>query len=216
MDDARFVDVAFPARGGEIPADHAAEVYGAVCRVAPELHGADGMGIFPVRGLHLPGRRLRLTEASRLRIRLPAECIGQVLVLAGKRLSIDDRSVSLGTPSVRLLEPCADMQSRLVIIKGFMEKEPFLDAVRRQLVALECDGTASTPEVTGARSFEGGETRELGDPLRRTLSIHGREIVGFAVHVTGLSANSSLRLQARGIGGRRRYGCGLFTPLPET
>jgi CRISPR-associated endonuclease/helicase Cas3 len=44
------------------------------------------------------------------------------------------------------------------------------------------------------------------------LRIRDREIVGFALHVDGLGATDSLRLQATGIGGRRRFGCGVFAP----
>jgi len=37
-------------------------------------------------------------------------------------------------------------------------------------------------------------------------------VVGYAVVVRGLDPEGSLRLQERGLGGRRRFGCGLMVP----
>ena len=39
-----------------------------------------------------------------------------------------------------------------------------------------------------------------------------KEIVGFALRVEELTAEESIRLQEKGIGGRRRFGCGIFVP----
>ena len=39
-----------------------------------------------------------------------------------------------------------------------------------------------------------------------------KEIVGFAVRVEDLTAEESIGLQEAGIGGRRRFGCGVFIP----
>jgi len=36
--------------------------------------------------------------------------------------------------------------------------------------------------------------------------------VGYAVRVSGLSDEDSLKLQERGLGGKRRMGCGVFVP----
>ncbi len=44
------------------------------------------------------------------------------------------------------------------------------------------------------------------------VRIHGREIVGFSVAVDELDPDGAVRLQEEGLGGRRRFGCGLFLP----
>ena len=51
--------------------------------------------------------------------------------------------------------------------------------------------------------------------MRRTLRVQDRVVVGYAVEVHGLSAPDSIRLQSLGIGGRRRFGCGIFIPARE-
>nr|MBK7064764.1 hypothetical protein [Deltaproteobacteria bacterium] len=48
---------------------------------------------------------------------------------------------------------------------------------------------------------------------RRVLRIRGQYIVGYPVILRGLSAEHSLRVQALGIGGRQRFGCGVFSQV---
>jgi len=90
---------------------------------------------------------------------------------------------------------------------------PFLEAVQRQLNELEIRGepflipTGDAVEVN--RSRNGGTRSEW---VRRTLRIRDKEIVGFALRVEGLTAEESILLQEKGIGGRRRFGCGIFVP----
>lgn len=208
-----FVDAAFRVQGGNIPADHASPVYAAISRAVPSLHQAPDLGIFPIGGNHVPSRQLHLTDVSRLRLRLPASLLGEVLKLAGAELNIGGSPMAVGTPSIHVHTAHEALVSRLVIIKGFMEADGFLEAVRRQLAEIECDGEPSLMPIETSQAFEGRVSRAEGSFVRRSLAIHGREIVGFAVRVAGLSADGSMRLQAHGVGGRRRFGCGLFVPL---
>lgn len=137
-----------------------------------------------------------LADDARLALRLPAERIAAALPLTGRTLRVGEHALQVGVPDIRVLIPAADVASRHVIIKGFMEPEPFAVAVRTQLDALEVAGEV----VVGAR---------------RIQPIHGKRVVGFGVRVLGLSDVESLLLQSRGVGGRRRMGCGLFRPLPK-
>jgi CRISPR-associated protein Cas6 len=51
-----------------------------------------------------------------------------------------------------------------------------------------------------------------GQPRRQVLRVKDAVIVCFALRVRGLSSADSLRLQERGLGGRRRMGGGFFLP----
>ena len=79
-------------------------------------------------------------------------------------------------------------------IKSFMESHAFLEAARRQLAELH------------SRCAEGNVT--VG--ARKVITVGGQKVVGFSVRVSGLSDEASLALQERGIGGRRKMGCGVF------
>jgi CRISPR-associated protein Cas6 len=45
---------------------------------------------------------------------------------------------------------------------------------------------------------------------RRTFQVHGKQVVGYSVLVSELTAEESIRLQENGLGGRRKMGCGVF------
>ena len=84
-----IVDVLFPSLGDVIPIDHAYLLYGALTQAAPAFHEpAGGLRFAPITGESIGAGHLRLTERSRLRVRLQADAIRTVLPLAGKRLAV--------------------------------------------------------------------------------------------------------------------------------
>lgn len=208
---AVIIDLAFPLRGEPLPADHGFALYGAVSAVE-SLHGRSDYGIHPVRGRPLPERRLALTARSQLTIRTDHTQAPLFLPLAGRSLRVGEAGVTAGVPTTRPLRPSPAIESRLVIIKGLLDPALFLEAATRQLDTLGISGRATLVERPAGRRVENLTPPAVG-PIRRTLRIHGREVVGFAVRVTQLNPEDSLRLQAVGLGGRRRFGCGIFVPV---
>jgi CRISPR-associated protein Cas6 len=170
----------------------------------PEAHEVDGYGIHPIRGRQLGGRTLQLTEHSQLVIRTDAEQISRFLPLAGKQLRLLDRTLRIGVPQVRAIVPAPALRSRLVTIK-------LPDAVAQPIGAATDAFRAAVLRQLG----DLGVSTEAGLSLgkRRTLRIKDKEVVGYEVLVEGLTAEESLTLQERGIGGRRHMGCGVFVPL---
>lgn len=211
--DSRIVDVSYRLSAEVIPVDHGYSLYSAISRLVPGIHGDDQIGIHPIYGRLVGERKLAISESSRLVLRLPVDRLSDVLPLAGKSLDLGDGKIIVGVPNTQALVPAASLKSRLVIIKGFMEPEPFLEAVQRQLDALEIRGRASlvpTGDAVKTNAHRSGGTKSPW--LRRTLRIRDKEIVGFALRVEGLTADESILLQEKGIGGRRRFGCGIFVP----
>jgi CRISPR-associated protein Cas6 len=208
-----FVDVQFSLRGTEIPVDHGYHLYSAVSQILPPLHGDDGVGIHSIAGAFNGERSLRITERSFVTIRLSSDRVAEILPLAGKKLAIAGESIWVGVPSTRGLVPAVHLYSRLVIIKGFMEPQEFLDAAQRQLDALEVKGRPHLVQQSHVVEANVGRTGGTRSPfLRRTIRIRDKEVVGFALRVEELTAEESILLQERGIGGRRRFGCGIFIP----
>ena len=200
------VDLCFPVLGAQIPADHGYLLYSAVSRLLPAAHQADGYGIHPIRGRQLGGRTLQLTEHSRLVIRTEAEQIARFLPLAGKQLCLLDRNLRIGVPQVRSLVPAVALRSRLVTIK--------------------LPDVAAQSADAAAEAFRAAALRQLGElgisaeaqlslGKRRTLRIKDKEVVGYEVLVEGLTAEESIVIQERGLGGRRRMGCGVFVPCSK-
>jgi CRISPR-associated protein Cas6 len=151
---------------------------------------------------------LELQRSSRLRIRLETDQIEKLLPLVGADLVLDGVNIRLGAPTVEKLRPSVQVRSRIVVIKGFVEPDPFLGAVSRQLQALEIAGRPGIP-FRKDPPLPGSNKSPL---IRRTLRIRDKVVVGFCVTVEELTAEESIVLQEAGIGGRRRFGCGLFLP----
>ena len=206
------VDLVFIVRGADIPADHGFCLYSAISRRLPSFHADPDIGIHPIGGRLIGGRRLALLPTSRLIMRLPIARIGEAIRLAGHSLDLVGSRLLVGVPTVHALQPAASLVSRLVVVRGFMEAELFRDAVQRQADALGVAANVSLVNGHGRTPLEAGIGRP--DPvIRRTIRIHDKEVVGFAVGLHGLSNEDSLLIQTMGLGGRRRFGCGLFRPV---
>ncbi|MFH0825635.1 MAG: type I-MYXAN CRISPR-associated protein Cas6/Cmx6 [Pseudomonadota bacterium] len=208
-----FVDVLFPVQGNVVPVDHGYHLYSAVSKILPQLHGDDAVGVHPISGALNGDRSLLLTDRSFLSIRLPAERVGEILPLAGKVLRVLDSDVRVGVPHARGLTPAPRLYGRLVVIKGFTEPHAFLDAVQRQLDALGVKGKAGLVEQSRFAEENQGRNGGTRSPfLRRTIRIRDKEVVGFALRLEELTAEESILVHEKGIGGRRRFGCGIFIP----
>lgn len=209
------IDVSFRIIGDQVPLDHGYQLYSSLSRLLPTLHNADWLAIHPINGFALGGNTLRLTPNSRLQLRLPPEWLPEVLPLAGKRLTLaagtQQHSLRLGVPEVYALKPAAQLHSRCVVIKVSEaekshrqpDREMFLAALRKQLLAHGIGGEVWIDDRKDAKG------RELS---RRVLRIKDRVIVGYAVQVSGLSEEDSIKLQESEFG-RQRMGCSIFIPL---
>jgi CRISPR-associated protein Cas6 len=198
-----YVELSFGVVGKTLPADHGYGLYSAISKLCPILHNREGISIQTIIGI--PDRRgtIYLTEErSCLRIRMPysPELISQSLTLAGKQLTIGNHRISLGIPQFFALQPAKSLKARIVVIKGFQESEPFLEAVKYKLKLLGIQSTVSIP------------LNEKGEYDRKIIKVKRFTVVGYGVVVTDLSAENSIKLQIAGIGGKHRMGCGIFVP----
>lgn len=198
------VDLAFELTGSSpIPSDHGYRLYSAVSRLLPVMHAQNGVAIHPIRGQQIGNRMISLRPDSRLVVRASDSQIPQLIALAGKQIGMGRTTLRAGVPQVRALTPAPALRSRLVVIKvsdvpnaADLDKDNFGQAVRRQLDAL---GLSSETILTIGK--------------RRTLRIKDKEVVGYEVILEGLTAEESLDVQEKGIGGRRHMGCGVFVAL---
>lgn len=189
-----IIDMVFRLTGKSVPRDHAYQLYSNLSRLFPFIHESKEMGIHRINGISLGGGMLELSKTSVLGIRLPADLIKLLLPLSGKTLDLGGNKVIVGVPEIHSLQCKSALRSKMAIIKGFMESEPFIQAVTRQMDAMGAKG-----EI------------HLGG--RQVMKIKDKAIVGFGMAVSGMDAESSLKLQENGIGGRRKMGCGLFIPV---
>jgi CRISPR-associated protein Cas6 len=199
------IDLAFRLQANQpISADHGFALFGAISRVLPAVHADTEIGVHPIAGRQIGDRQMELNGDSRLVLRIPDGKISAVLPLAGKSLQLGDSRLVVGVPEVRTLLPATAVRSRIVLIKvsghdaTALTADIFSHAARKQLQALGVSEQAALA---------------VNQHKRRTIQVHGRELVGYEVIVEGLSAEESIILQERGLGGKRHMGCGVFMPL---
>jgi len=203
------VDLSFPIAGETVPRDHGYALYGALSRAVPALHRAGWLAVHPLAGTLVDPTTLRLGPSAHLRLRLPAERIGEVLALVGAKLDVAGWPLALASPTVHALVPAASLDARLVIVKltavptrdhptlgrRSLDRPAIEVRVREELCRqLDVLGIRSRPELRG----------------HHRMTVAGRAVVGFSVRVQGLDADASLALQIKGLGGKRRMGCGVF------
>lgn len=202
MNGLPHVELSFGISGQTLPADHGYGLYSAIAYQEPALHQQEWFSLQTITGIPDKQGKIYLTDKSRLRIRLPGDKVPLVYTLAGKQLTIGDHHIQLTIPQIFGLKPAQKLRSRIVTIKKFQEPEPFLEAAARQLNELGIKGTLSIP------------TNAEGEPDRKAIKIKQYSVVGFGLEVTDLSEEDSIKLQTFGLGGKRRMGCGVFSPFP--
>ena len=144
-----------------------------------------------VRGRYIGNGLLDIAPASELVLRLPISKVGQYLGLAGKKLEVLEYGLRVGVTQTRCLIPAATLYSPLVTTKNGHDQERFEAEVRSQMARLDIKG-------------------RLAIGKRRTFQVHGKQVVGYEVLVSELTAPESILLQEQGLGGRRKMGCGFF------
>jgi CRISPR-associated protein Cas6 len=201
------IDLSFVLVGTTIPLDHGYALFSALSRIVPELHGDRRVGVHPIRGRQSAPGVLSLTERSRLKLRLSAQGIAPYIAIAGKELDLEGQRVQVGIPRVEALVPAANLAARLVTFHNALDAEAFEADVRRELARMEI---AATPQL-----IPGNHPKHPGQPVRRVTRVKGRRMVAYPLCVVGLTAEESIRLQEEGLGGRRRMGCGVFSPFSQ-
>lgn len=188
------VELKFPFTGSTLPSDQGYALFGAISRLIPEAHDSDWLALETLPGTARGDGVTQLDPGAKLKLRLPQDHVPLMLKLAGKRLDVGGHAIRLGAPQIFLLQPASTLYARIVTIKNHREPEPFLDAVCRKL---DESGIQGEPDIGP----------------RRVVRVGSHIVVGFALALHDLSDEASLLLQERGLGGRRKMGCGFFHPI---
>lgn len=196
-----YIDLKFPLTGHTIPLNHGYPLYAAICHQFPVIHNLTTLSIHPITGNPEFPKLLHLTEDSQLRLRLPINQVPLIYRLAGKTLTLNEHKIRLGLPESQFITSHHHLYSHLVIIRGFDEPQSFLEAAQRQLDQRNILATLNLI------------TRPEGEPIRRTIEVKGKTLVGYGVKISDLSKEDAISLQEQGIGGKHKMGCGVFVPV---
>lgn len=214
-----YVELSFAVVGQTLPADHGYGLYSAISKQHPKLHDLEGLALNTIFGNPNRNGEIELTEKSRLLIRCQSDSIMAVLALAGTQLGLGKHMIRLGNPEIRQLRPFSDLKAWLVTIKHpsakFDDITPdwFLDACDRQLKALGINASVGIPlndaDETARKAMQ---IKRKGEGLQKGKQRQTDCVIGYSVIVANLLPEDSILLQAKGIGGKRKMGCGYFVP----
>jgi CRISPR-associated protein Cas6 len=201
-----IVNVVFPVNGSRLPVHHGYSLYGALSRLLPALHdGSIVFGLGLVTGQFVGQGMLHL-DPSLSRLRLDQTDIPRVLKLAGKSLELDGDRVRLGVPHVEALTPAPELLSHFVTIKNANEADTFVISARKKLDEIGVGGTVTIPKIpNGPRK---GEPRRQVLPVKK--GVHQAVLIGYAMQVSGLTADESIKVQSATHWAKRHMGAGFF------
>jgi CRISPR-associated protein Cas6 len=191
MESEPKVDLCFQSLGQTLPVDHGFALYGAISRVLPAIHEDVEIGLKLIRGRYIGDGILDISPYSELVLRLPTNKIGQYLKIAGKSLDISSHKLTIGVPKTKALIPAVALFAQLVTTKNGHDQNRFEAEIKTQMEKMNVEGKLTVEK-------------------RRTFQVHGKQVVGYSVLATELTAEESITLQENGLGGRRKMGCGFF------
>ncbi|HTT12398.1 MAG TPA: type I-MYXAN CRISPR-associated protein Cas6/Cmx6 [Burkholderiaceae bacterium] len=185
----RMVDVAFALAGGPVLPDYAAPLHAALLRLLPWLDQEPDAAVHPLRRVTQVDGRICVGAHSRLVMRVPEARIDACAALEGRTLDLGE-PLRLGRVQRRPLFAFPTLYSPLVVT-GDRAEDAFLATVLRAVD--EWDGRC---EVIVGRAG--------------TRAVESEALSGFSLMLHGAAPSLSLRAQSVGIGGYRKYGCGVF------
>jgi CRISPR-associated protein Cas6 len=188
-----MIDVVFDLKGGLIPDDYAFELWNEVVRILPWLEAENSAGILPLRGSkHSEG--LLLAKRTKLVVRLPQALSVRVAELSGQQLAVGSGVLQVEAAAARPFQPYPTLHAHLV--ESEMDEVLFLADISEKLQDLG----VNCKWICGKRVTVTGEARSIS---------------GYSLVLHDLKPEGSLRVQSVGLGGNRRFGCGIFVPYKE-
>jgi CRISPR-associated protein Cas6 len=198
-----IVDVSFPLDGGSqiLHVDHSYALYGALSAVVPELHEAPGLGIFSLKNVIKRDLRLITNDQTNLRLRLPLDQIPVVFKLVGQTISLQGASFRVLPFTVHPLTPCFSLEATRVTFSLTHLKPD--DTWDRALELFEQTAFRHLKEI--------GISCQMEITGKQRLAIKGIKRMAWSVRCYEFeSLDQSLLLKTQGLGGKRKFGCGLF------
>lgn len=187
---SEMVDVVFDISGESVPVNYPFALWSELVRFVPELESESSVGVLPLRttgsdcGMLLPKR-------AKLAVRLPRSLAGQMASLSGQELDLGGSNLKIGNARLREIQPHSTIHAHLVA--GNKDEVVFVENVSARLADLGI--TASL--ICG----------------RQSSLLDGEQCIqGFSLVIHDLKPEDSLRLQYNGLGGDRKFGCGIFVP----
>ncbi|MDJ0957115.1 MAG: type I-MYXAN CRISPR-associated protein Cas6/Cmx6 [Arenicellales bacterium] len=201
---AKVIDVAFRIRCPCLPVDHAYDLFQAVAEKLPWIANEDLAGIHSIRsadsgnGWYRPeqedGSYMQLSKRVRLILRVPATRLDQCSVLCGETLNVSDQQITVNNYKVRRINPTPTLFARGVLTDTGESENTFVERAHESLKKMNI----KAPKILPGRKHQ--------------IKLPGGHLVTRSLLLADVTVEDSVKLQERGLGENRKFGCGLFIP----
>jgi CRISPR-associated protein Cas6 len=185
-----MIDVVFELRGETLPVAYQHALWNELIRLVPELGDDENVGVIPLRAVESKEGML-LPKRSRLVLRLPQELAAIASGLVQQQLNVAGSALQLGSCRTRAMLHYPTLHAQLVT--GAEDETVFVREVESALDAM-------------------GVVAKLICGQHRTQTVGERSVSGYSLVLHDLNLEDSLRVQYRGLGKERQFGCGIFVP----
>lgn len=185
-----MIDAVFDVSGDSVPVNYPFALWQELVRHIPDLATDDLVAVVPLRttgsetGMLLPKR-------AKLVVRIPSSFAPKVSELSGQDLDVLGCRLRIGNLKLRDIQPYSTIHAHLVV--GVEDEVAFVESVSAHLADL-------------------GISAGLICGRQNSLLDGGHCIQGYSLVIHDLKPDDSVCLQCLGLGGERRYGCGVFVP----
>jgi len=190
---------------GPLPQNHGFTLLGALSDKHPFLHGRSDLQIAPVYGSRSEdSRTIFINSQSVLRVRgLTAE---EEEIMQHSQIDLQGTTLQLGEPLKVPLVGVPNLAARLVVLAQVWDSD--LD----KMVPFTKDTTVEQFMLTVARRVNDPQAG-FQNQRKRSITIKGKNYIGWSIRLSGLSPAKSIELQMRGLGKFTSMGCGYFVGL---
>lgn len=202
------VSVSFKVRnGGVIPKDHGYCLFSAISHLVKYLHDDENVvaHVLRIQGQRIFENYLKLSEESRVTLRMPLEDVHQLAPLEGSTLELDGLPLTLGSTIIEPLQPYEELYSSLAIVKFRAVPK---DANGKMDLGIAKDEFVNY--VFSKLSRSGIKAKVEFGPNPRMVAIKGTATLGWSLHIRPETPEGSIKLQEEGLGAKRHMGCGIF------
>lgn len=198
------VDMSFKLDCRSLPVDHAYALSSAILQALPWFADEERAGVHLIHVAESGNGWMRpedpenevlcLSRRTRMTLRIPNHRIEDTLKLSGQTLDIEGHRLGVKEGSYRTLSILPTMFARYVLTEAELDEHEFLT----QMLAVLKDMNIPVTKMMAGKQHR--MRMPDGPVYTRSLMI------------AEMAHENAVKLQMQGIGGGRKFGCGLFIP----
>jgi CRISPR-associated protein Cas6 len=181
---AKLYEIKWDVIGNTFPADHNYGLYSAITKSNLNLKEGNWQ-LLTIPGIKDSKGLIQIKNKSQFGVRCLSDNLTSFLDIP-EVIMVGVHKIKLCNPTVKEIQPKTSLYCRICTVKGYENIQSFESWLNLQVPNFK-------PQLD-----------------RKTIKIKRFTIIGFGVFLDNLDTETSLSLQIKGLGGKRKLGCGVF------